>query len=251
LYLPKKIIRGQSLEWSDFLIETIGGCTYWFTSALAIAELILVLLLLARVKNIWFYVGIGALAAILGHIAWDSDAYFTCNPNFPWFWKSALAAVFYLTLGGLYGKYEDVVDTKIGLENWWVIILLVLAYSCYCLFDFRVYNGGLDSDPITIGSALLSIIGILVIVSVCKKLRSSKFSDYWGRNTIGLYFLCGAIPNTIAVLLGKVMPVGIPMLILCWSFSFAVALIMVYYLNRYMPFLFDLRKLKCYNRNKS
>ena len=244
IYFPKKILRGQDLDLSGFLIETIGGCTYWFTSALVLVELILVFLLLTRVKKIGFYVGMGLLAAFLGYISFESGVRCTENSNFPWFWKSALAAVFYLTLGGLYCKYEANIDKKLGLNNWWIIVLLSFVYICYCLFDFSVYKGGLDNTHITIGSALLSIIGIMVMISICKKVSTTKFFDYWGRNTIGLYFMCGAIPNTMAIILGKVMSVGVPMLIICWGLSFIVALAVVYLLNRFVPSVFDLRKSK-------
>lgn len=244
IYFPKKILRGQALDLSGFLIETLGGCTYWFTSALVLGELILVLLLLTRVKNIWFYVGIGILAAFLGYISFESGVIWTENSHFPWFWKSSLAAFCYLTLGGLYGKYEATLDKKWRLNNWWIIVLLSIVYICYCLFDFSVYKGGLDNAPITIASAAISIFGVLVMIFICKKVPTNKFFDYWGRNTIGLYFMCGAIPNTMAIILGKVMSVGVPMLILCWSLSFIIALTVVYLLNRFMPFVFDLRILK-------
>lgn len=61
IYLPEKLLRGQAFEWTGFLVETAGGCTYWLTSALMLAELTLVLLLLTRVKSIWFYIGIGVV----------------------------------------------------------------------------------------------------------------------------------------------------------------------------------------------
>ena len=36
-YAPKNLLRGSGLDFSDFLWETVGGRTYWFTSALAVA----------------------------------------------------------------------------------------------------------------------------------------------------------------------------------------------------------------------
>lgn len=140
-------------------------------------------------------------ATSLGYLAFDSGISLISNPNFPWFWKNLLAAVFYMSLGGLYEKYEEIVDKKIGLKNWWVMAFFVIAYSCYRIFDFSAYNGGLDCTPITIGSALLSIVGIMIMGSICEKISSTEFSDYWG---ILLDFtLCAAIPNTLAVVWGK------------------------------------------------
>lgn len=241
IYFPKIILRGQSFELSDFLIQTIGGSSFWFTSALTLAELIIVLFLLSRCKNIYFFFAVGVLLAFIASMAFRSGITIIDNPNFPWFWKGALNAVFYLSLGGLYVKYEEVLDRKLSYK--WIIIVSVV-YVCYCLFDFRAYNGGNYSCPITIQSALLFLMGILSLIYLCKKVPTTKFSDYWGRNTLGLYFMCGAIPNTISIVLREFMSVGTPMVFICWFLSFAVALVVVYFLNRYLPFMFDIRKLR-------
>lgn len=227
---------------SNFLIQTIGGCSYWFTSALTLAELIIVLFLLSRCKNIYFYVVAGLLSAFIASMAFRSGITITDNPNFPWFWKGALNAVFYLSLGGLYGKHEDVLERKLSINKWMPIVSVV--YLGYCLFDFRAYNGGNYSCPITIQSALLSLTGILSLIYICKKIPTTKFSDYWGRNTLGLYFMCGAIPNTVAIILGKLPIGGLPKVIICWVSSFTIALVVSHILNRYMAFMFDLRLIK-------
>lgn len=242
------LLRGQTIEWTGFLIATVGGCSYWFTSALVLAELIFVILMLTRNKSVFFFVFAGIIAALVGHMAFKSDITIMGNPNFPWFWKAATSAVFYMSLGGLYGAYESVIDKILKIDRWTFIVLLSLLYSCYCVFDFRAYNGGNYSCAITIHSAVLSIVGIMILVALCKKIPSMKFMRYWGRNTIGLYFLCGAIPNTLSIILRKIMPAEMPMLFVCWLFSLVVASIVVYILNCYMPFLFDLRKLKRKNR---
>lgn len=43
-YLPAVVLRGGSLSISEMLYKTIGGGTYWFTSALVIAQLLYFLL---------------------------------------------------------------------------------------------------------------------------------------------------------------------------------------------------------------
>lgn len=53
-FFPKKIIRGEGIEIKDLILETIGGGTYWFTSALVVAELILLLLFNTRKKIFGF-----------------------------------------------------------------------------------------------------------------------------------------------------------------------------------------------------
>lgn len=238
------MLRNQSFDWSNFFIETIGGSSLWFTSSLTLAELILLIILFTRVKNIWFYFGIGMFTSFLGYFAFESDILICGNPNFPWFWKSSLSAVLYLSLGGLYHKYEIMLNKRLYLSDIRVVLFLTICYCLYCLFDFKAYNGGLTSSPLTFGSVILSILGIIVVVLISKKITSNKFTEYWGRNTLGLYFMCGAIPNTIAILLKKCIPVGFPMVLICCCLSFAIALVVVYILNRYLPFMFDIRKLR-------
>lgn len=48
----------------------------------------------------------------------------------------------------------------------------------------------------------------------------------------------------MTIILGKVMPVGISMIFACWMMSFAIAIAVVYVLNQYLPFMFDIRNLK-------
>lgn len=146
------------------------------------------MLLSTRVKNICFYVIAGVLTSLVGSQAFESNLVIGSNPNFPWFWKSSLSAVFCLSIGGLYRQYEDVLNKKLHLDNWSNVVFMSVAYACYCLFHFSAYNGGLDSAPLTVRSALLSIIGILALISLCRKLPSCKFIDYWGSIPWGFIF---------------------------------------------------------------
>ena len=242
IYLPKKLLRGDTFELASFCFETIGGCSMWFTNALVLAELAIIVLLLTRIKNVWFYVGTGVLVATIGFVAFESGVTLLGNPNFPWFWKSSMAAVFYLTLGGLYGRYEKPVE-KI-LNNRLIMWSVAILYICYCIFDFRVYNGGLDKSPLTIGSSILSIVGIIILICLCKKVTPTDFINYWGRYTIGLYFMCGAIPNTVAIILTKFSIGGLLEVIICSVSSFTIALVVCHILNKYLTFMFDLRLIK-------
>jgi len=47
-FLPKIMITHRAFEFNTLLIETVGAGTYWFTSALLIAEVIIALLLVTR-----------------------------------------------------------------------------------------------------------------------------------------------------------------------------------------------------------
>lgn len=47
-FLPKITIAHRPIAIYELILETIGAGTYWFTSALLIAELLIALLLLTR-----------------------------------------------------------------------------------------------------------------------------------------------------------------------------------------------------------
>ena len=90
-FFPKKLIKGEAITSSDLLIETVGGCTYWFTSALVVAELLFLLLLFTRRKNIWFYAIIAFVLSALGW--WLSVTEFSFIEgygSFPWQFKHGL-----------------------------------------------------------------------------------------------------------------------------------------------------------------
>ena len=67
---------------------------------------------------------------------------------------------------------------------------------------------------------------------------------YIGQNTIGLYFMSGALPIVFSILVHKLLS-GQSMLgmLIVFFASFIVGLGAVYLMNRFVPFLFDLRVL--------
>ncbi len=98
------MLRGLSIDVGEFFIKTIGGCTYWFVSALVVAEIIIFLLLLPRWKNIWFYVVIAVCFFIAGYFL-GTNRFSIINgyPGFPWQYKQGFEAVLFLTVGGYCG----------------------------------------------------------------------------------------------------------------------------------------------------
>lgn len=54
-FFPSCIIQGRGIDIGFALYKTIGGGTYWFTSALVVAEIILLMLFCTRKKNMWLY----------------------------------------------------------------------------------------------------------------------------------------------------------------------------------------------------
>ena len=65
-FFPSCIIQGRGINLGFALFKTIGGGTYWFASALVVAELVLLILLCTRNKNIWFYATVCLALAVAG-----------------------------------------------------------------------------------------------------------------------------------------------------------------------------------------
>ena len=87
-------------------------------------------------------------------------------------------------------------------------------------------------------------IGIYGLIFICKKMPLTSISCYFGRHSLGLYLISGAIPNVIAVSMLSLLPKSIGTTFLIWLMSMLIGMVAVFFMNRYLPFLFDLRLLK-------
>lgn len=91
---------------------------------------------------------------------------------------------------------------------------------------------------------LISLLGIIYLIYSCKLISKSALLDYMGQNTLGLYFMSGALPVVLSIIINKVMPVvNLLGLTVVFISSTIIALSAVYLMNKYIPFIFDLRKL--------
>lgn len=56
IYIPKMIFHGNPLSFGQYLHDVWGGTSYWFTSALSVAQILLAVLLLSQRSHMAFYV---------------------------------------------------------------------------------------------------------------------------------------------------------------------------------------------------
>jgi peptidoglycan/LPS O-acetylase OafA/YrhL len=242
-FFPKKILRGEEILLSDLLNDTVLGGSIWFTNALAVAELLLFVGLLFRWRRMSQFLLYGLLMACAAYGLFQCGG-FVSESNVPFYYKSGMSATFLLALGGLYGLHETAVDRF--FSGWRTVLLpcLFVGYLCACTFFYDFYSGSLDTEPLSVTGLGFIVVSVYLIIRLCKALPGSRFVDYWGRHSIGIYFFCGAIPNIMAVVLAKT--VALPptaYLWLCTFLSLGVALVAVYILNRFVPWVYDLRHL--------
>ena len=243
LFLPKQLLRNHSINVIGFMHDTIMGGSMWFTSALTVAEIMIFLILLFRSKSIWTYFAYGVCCAVFSYIIFASGITFCEDPHVPWYYRSGLSAVLFMACGGLYWKYEKKIDTLVKRWKGALFVVLIFIYVIWGLYKYMFFSGNLYK-PLNIPTVPIVLVGTYILIWICKKIPSYKAVDYMGRHSIGLYFFSGALPNTMAVLLRKVLPQTAILPISVWAISLLIAFPAVVLINRYMPFMYDLRLLK-------
>ena len=236
-FFPSCIIQGRGIDAGYALYKTVGGGTYWFTSALVVAELIILLLLTSRKRNIWFYTIICFFLGIIGLVIARTGIL----DNGIWAWRQGLIALIFLALGGLYWRYEKIVDQ---LMKWWFVIPLM---AVYVLIIALCENTNPLISMLTIQPLgfLTSIIACLLLVWGCKQLPEIRPLSFIGQNSIGFYFMSGALPITISMLAHKLMPSSNVVTMLgIWIVCLVTSYIAVLLINRWLPWLWDLRVIK-------
>lgn len=238
-FFPSHLLRNHRFVWSTFMYKTIGGCTYWFTAALVVAELMLFLLLITRKKNIWFYFICSCGIFILGrYLVENNISIFESYPSLPWHYRHGMYAIIFLALGGLYWRYEFTINKLI---NKYIVALMLIVYVISLLIypnEFRVLVSMLDVNYLGI---LLSVISTIVLIEFCKFLPYCRILNYIGNNTLGLYFMSGALPIVLSMLLNRFMAANYLGLSFVFFTSLAIGLITVSLINKFTPWLFNFK----------
>lgn len=241
IYFPKKIIRNDTIDLHSLLMDTIGGGSMWFTCAMVVAQFILFIMMLRR-RSMTFYFVVSLILLFVANILYRLDFHVLNSFSFPWFWKSGFIAVFYMVLGGLYWKYEVCITTVLNKYK----MLIPLLFGFYMLLvmtsnDIKCNTINADVNFLGVCSTCMSSLLLISVFKICKPL---KFIKFIGRNSIGFYFLSGSIPNVLAIVFSNIRSESSSWVVILISIiSFCIAYIGVYIIVRFVPFLFDLRKL--------
>lgn len=235
-FLPAILLRGESFEMEHFLYKTIGGGTYWFTSALVVAQLLFLLLLSTRIKNVWFYATAGATIGLGATYLITNDYWFE-GTNL-WAYKHGLISMFFLGLGGIYWRYELQINKVL---SWYVMILLLVVYTFVVGWHY-------DITGCVISTLHLNALGIAMSVLICvllpRMLRDLKSVDaitYIGKHSICFYFMSGALPIVMGMIIKRFMNVNAFGYMIDLVACIALAYLGTYIINRWLPWLLDLR----------
>lgn len=248
-FLPKTFLKGQELGISGFLWETIGGRTYWFTSALVVAQIIILLILITRCRKIWLYWIISLLCMTLGMVMADRSINFLNLLQDPWQFKHGLYSLPFLTAGGLYWRYEKQIQQI--MKKWVIILLSVIYIIIFWIWrdELHVLVSMLD---VNWSGYLAGCFASILLIEICRYLPAIKVLTFIGRNSISFYFMSGGLPIVISLIVNRLY--GVPSwsgLIIVWLTTVVLAYAITYILNIYMPWVFDLRRLKRHLRESS
>ena len=238
-FLPKKIIRGENLNFSSFIWETFGGGTYWFTSALVVAELIILFLLMTRFRSVWCYIIVSIAIFYLANNLVKIETKALDNKFDFWYYKQGLLAVPLLALGGGYKIYESLIHR---FMNPYVLICMSAIYLLYFYFcgdNIPVLVSVLNIDFIGLFSAIYISV---ILIELAKYLPKISYLTFIGQKSLAFYFMSGALPLLFSMLLKNFF--SFPSffgLIVVFILSLQVAYVITYLLDKFTPWLFDIR----------
>lgn len=237
IYFPKTLFHADDCGIGHYFFYVWGGISYWFTSALVVAQLMLLLMASFKIKEIWIYAVITAGLFLLGVSA---NSHITPgNPSayFPWFWKTALVYTFVMTLGGIYHKYEKQVEHF--MKYGWVVVLLAYLGIVGCGYPIKVIGVG---GKCNLAGFVAMCCSILLVVMLAKRIGQCKWLEYVGKNSIVFYFFSGVYPAAVGAVAGRMVPAshyGVTIVVAITSVLLGG--ITTYVINRFAPFMLDLR----------
>lgn len=241
-YLPKIMVKAGNFDAVDFFWDTIGGGTYWFTSALIIAQLLIVVMLTTRWKSIWCYVVISLFLMFLGIYMANKHIIPWGLTHDLWMTRWGFLALPFLTAGGLYWRYEELIQR---IMKWYILLSLIFIYAVVFLFfaeDVRVLVSMLD---LNLYGFFAGCLGSVILIEICRYIPKIGFLTFTGQYSLGFYFMSGAVPIVMSLVVNKLLnnPTWYGFLVVFIG-ALIVSGFVTYLLNRFTPWLFDLRGLK-------
>lgn len=243
LFVPKSVFHSNTTSIKEYFLHIWGGIYYWFTSAMVVSQIILVFLVSYKKISFRITVIISILLFIIGLLINYRSQGDAMN-YLPWYWKTGLVYTFIMVLGGIYLKYEKRIDTIIG-RFWYLLvgsyfILLILGRH----YDIPFISLGMSGVCNFYGFIIL-IIGISFIILLSKTIKAPSLIRFIGKQSIAFYFFSGVIPALLCSITKHIISeqyfiIFILVTILAVFLGFLIAWVV----NKYLPFLVDLRKIK-------
>ncbi len=191
--VPKALVHGNSLAPMELLHPILTGTASWFVASLIVAELIFTLFIYFARGRERLILAFGVLMLVLSMMAQRLSL-----PDW-WYWKEALLALFFLSLGYVFHGNESRSDFLFKPAA--TIVVLLLLISLKCAEQFLGINLVIVNISNYAVFALDMTLGILLLMSMCRKIWRIRIMEWTGRTSLYYYFLCGGVPLTVGRLM--------------------------------------------------
>lgn len=238
IYVPKTMFHGNALSFGQYFRDVWGGTSYWFTSALAVAQVLLAALLSMRRGGMAFYVGTCGLLAFSGE--WLRDA---LPSPFPWNWQMGMTATFLMSLGGTYRRHEARIDRAVSKP--YVLGTVAAAYLASVVRTNPAHPPVVMPEPVLhLWNWAVILCGITCVVALSRLLPRTGWLEYIGKNSIMFYFLSGVTPALFGNIVSRLAPdVSYALTLAVASAALLAATGINELVRKRFPFLTDLRRL--------
>ena len=230
VWLPKAFAHGNDMTIKSMLYDVLGGTASWFVAALIVCE-ILFYIFYKLFRNEYILLICGLSLLILGTYLKRVDP----APSF-WYYKEAFVNLIFVCLGYIWSLHYNVIQKTLSGKY----SLLAFTSLYIALFAIFRYTPVSEYDGITIDSfksLVLSGGGIVFILKLSEFIRNQPVLEYIGRNSILYYFLNGGVILILSKILNKInTPHYYVIDFLIAVIATAVITVLVWIINRYLPF---------------
>lgn len=246
IYLPKKVFHGGEVGVGRYFLDVFGGISYWFTSALAVAQLLLLTVCFVIKKtHMRWYVAVSVVFFAVGCAANHLHTGGTPSDFFPWFYQTGMEYTLVMAMGGVYRRYED------RVKRWHRHALLLavpyLAIMGWALLTHEQLHMIGKNGLFNVLGGVAMVCGVLLVTAFCKKMSNCSALQWIGRNSIVFYFFSGAYPAFVGTVCSRLFPnMGWAMALPVTAASVALGAVTTYAVMRYVPFLVDLRRVSAF-----
>ncbi len=238
IYIPKMMFHHHALSVRQYLYDVWGGVSYWFTSALTVAQLLLATLLLSLRLRMSLCLRVClpiAIAGIgLGHID---------QSPFPWNYQKGMEATLLMCAGGMYRRHESRANRILSCP-----ITLGAAVLIYLSGVWLSHPAGpqVELPPTAwhLWTLIVNVCGIISVTALSHVIPRNGWTEYIGKDSIIFYFFSGVMPaffGTVAHGIFHHEHYSVTLAVTVVSLLTASAV--NFTIRHYFPYLADLRKM--------
>jgi fucose 4-O-acetylase-like acetyltransferase len=231
--LPKAVANNKIFDIREIFMGIITGQASWFIAALAVSEILFLCILMLTKGNKYVILPIGLISLFI-------SAYLsTGNQPYPWQIDNALQALFFLTVGYIYHKYEKVFNSFNNTSYTILLLSLIIlkVYEYKSVANMTVWFINISNYALFTADMLT---GIILMSGICKKLPRNRIIEWTGKHALVYYFICGGVPLVISKSLeylncdyrGCYLQIIIAFIIV-----YALATAITWFVYRYIPFI--------------